>query len=387
MRIEEVGIETIGEGRVELRARCEGQDLFYRVPEHKFCPQAIGDALLLSTLVPAMFHGTKLHIPQDYPVSSTLAGNLAKIQRTCRTWNSRLNPVELEAAYYNPESVKSGTGTGLFYSGGVDSSFSLIDHMDDVDTLIIAYGFDFVLSEDEAAESFERNGYFAERLGKSLVRVDTNHSHFVTQLGVSRTFLFGAMLAAIAQLLGLEVCYIAPSHSAANIRPQGSHPAVDPLFSNGMTKIIHDDVSVSRFAKTAALSKHPDVLANLRVCWEEHNRNCGTCSKCVRTNIALRLSGVAGPFPPLPDVKMIRSVGAGVEAEYLVELIEVAHARGDKDLFRTLKVCLRRHDRKEAVRYLDQAFLGGRLQKLYRRISKSDEGLLKVNLRPDLDLH
>ena len=387
MLVEDVKIETIGEGRVELRARCGGQDLFYRVLENQFHPQAVGDVLLLSTLVPAMFRGTAVQIPDAFPVSTTLSANLAKIQRIYKSWNSCLTTVELEAAHYNPDSVKRGEGTGLFYSGGVDSSFSLIDHLDEVDTLIIAFGFDFVLSEEEVAESLERNNRFADQLGMTLASVNTNHSHFVSQLGVSRTFVFGATLASVAQLLGLETGYVASSHSTANMRPEGSHPAIDPLFSNGVTRIVHDDVSVSRFAKTSAIANHPDVLSNLRVCWEEHNHNCGVCSKCVRTISALRLAGVTGPFPPLEDMKTIHAAAASMELEYLVDMIEVAHARGDRELFRSLKKGLRRQDRKEAIRYLDQAFLGGRFQKIYRRFSKSNEGLLKVNLRPDLDLH
>jgi hypothetical protein len=231
----------------------------------------------------------------------------------------------------------------------------------------------------------ERNARFAKHLGKELIPVETNHSRFVFNLGVSRTFIFGATLAAIGLLLGLRRCYIASSHSAANAMPQGSHPALDHRFSNGATEVVHDDISVTRLEKTWAIAERPDFLDNLRVCWEFPNDNCGACPKCVRTMTALRLCGVEGPFPPMGDVRRIRDMAEHSEVEYVVSMLIAAHARGDAEVERELRKGLRRHDFNEALRYLDQAFTGGRLLRL-RRSRGAEAGLVKVNFRPDLDI-
>jgi hypothetical protein len=384
MLIENVRVTVVAGDRLELSAICGGRPLYYRVPQSRFRRSAVGDVLVLATLVPAMRSRSTIRLPPDLSVSSHLASNLPKIQRIFASWNPRLQQVSLDAPLY--EAQRADRGVGLFYAGGVDSSYSLITHLDEVESLVLAFGFDFGLSEEEIRESTLRNRTFAERLGKEFIPVETNHSQFVASLGVSRGFLHGASLSCMALLLGLRTCYIASSHSIAYMRPDGSHPILDPLFSNGTTEIVHDDASVSRLEKTWTVAKHRDVLDNLRVCWESHNENCGDCSKCLRTMTALRLCGVLGPFPRL-RTKDIRRVGATAEVEYVVGMILAAREKGDKEVLRELKRGLREHDFKEVIRYLDQVLLSGRLRKWYsRRKSITESELIKVDLRPDLDI-
>jgi hypothetical protein len=384
MLIEDVRIKPIDRDRVEVSAMCAGHSLHYRIPAKGFLRQSVGDALVLSVLAPAMRAGSSLQLPDDVPVSSQLAANLDGIQRVWMSWNADLKKVELNASLYDP--APSHGPVGLFYAGGVDSSFSLLSHLDELDVLIIAFGFDHTLSEAEIAANLDRNTPFARHLGKELIPVETNHSRFVRELGVSRTFVFGATLASIALLLGLRRCYIASSHSAANVIPEGSNPVLDHRFSNGVTEIIHDDISVTRLEKTWAVAGRKDILENLRVCWEFPNENCGACPKCVRTMTALLLCGATGPFPPLGDVRRIGAMAAHSEVEYVVSMLMAAHANGDRETERELRRGLRKHDWNEALRYLDRALLGGRLRRLRRRNRDSESGLVKVELRPDLDL-
>ncbi len=193
-------------------------------------------------------------------------------------------------------------------------------------------------------------------------------------------------MASIALLLGLRRCYIASSHSAANALPEGSHPVLDHRFSNGVTEIIHDDASVTRLEKTRVVAERPDILANLRVCWEDPNENCGACAKCLRTMTALRLCGVSGPFPPLDDLRRIRGMAAHSEVEYAVGMLTAAHEKGDVEVERELKKGLRIQDWNNALRYLDRALFRGRLRRLRRRYRDPESELVKVELRPDLDL-
>lgn len=385
MLIEDVQIEPIDGDRIEIRATCGGRPLYYRLPASHLCPQSVGDALVVSVLAPAMRAGTPLRLPDSVPVSSQLAANLDGIQRIWMSWNARLKKVPLEASLYEPVPATSG-GVGLFYAGGVDSSYSLIAHLAEVDALIIAYGFEHTMSETDAAENLDKNRRFARLLGKELVPIDTNHSRFVFEHGVSRMFVFGATLGSIALLLGLRRCYIASSHSAANALPEGSHPVLDHRYSNGVTEIIHDDVSVTRLEKTRVVAERPDILANLQVCWEEPNENCGACAKCLRTMTALRLCGAGGPFPPLGDLRPIRDMAAHSEVEYAVGMLTAAHEKGDVEVERELRKGLRRQDWNNALRYLDQALFRGRLRRLRRRYRDAESQLVKVELRPDLDL-
>ena len=359
-----------------------GQVVRYRVPASRLCGQAIGDALLASVLAPAMRAGSSIRLPDGVAVSSALAAQLDGIQRVLIGWNPELKNVQLQARLYEPAATAGPVG--LFYAGGVDSSYSLLSHLEEIDALVIVFGFDHTMSDEEMRESLERNGRFAKRLGKELVPVETNHSRFLTDLGVSRTFVYAATLGAIAALLGLRRCYVASSHSSSHLRPNGSHIALDHRFSNGATEIIHDDISVSRLEKTWAVANHQELLQNLRVCWEFPNHNCGECPKCLRTMTALRLGGSEGPFPSL-GMRSVREMAAQSELEYVVSMLLAARAKGDVEVERELRKGLRRHDWAEALRHLDHALTGGRfLQR--RRARATEAGLVKVNLRPDLDL-
>ncbi len=382
MLVEDVRIADIECDRAEVRATCGGQPLYFRMPASRLCRQSIGDALLLSTLVPAMRAGTTIRLPMEFPVSEQLAANLDAIQRIYCGWNAGLHKVALEAELQARH--RSDGPVGLFYAGGVDSSFSLLSHRDELDALILVFGFDFTQSDAEMAESTARHARFAGLLGKQLIPVETNHSRFVREHGISRLFTFGSTLAGIALLLGLARCFIATGHSSANLRPDGSHPILDPLFSNGATTLVHDDVSVNRLEKTWAVARHPLLLENLLVCWENPNGNCGRCSKCLRTMTALRLADVQGPFPRLADMHALGRAAASMEPEYVIDMLLAARDKGDQEVARQLRRGLRAHDRKEALRHLDNALLGGRLQR-WRRNRIGEEGrLLKFEPRPDL---
>ena len=384
MLIDDVQIEMNNGDRVDVRAMCGGHSLEFHLPASRFCQQSVGDALVLSVLAPAMRAGSTIRLPSDIPVSSQLARNLDAIQRIWISWNAGLNKVGLEASIYQPAPASSGIG--LFYAGGVDSSYSLISHLDEVDGLVIAFGFDFTMSEDEMRKNVDRNRRFANDLGKDFIQVGTNHSRFLSELGISRTFGFGATLASMGLLLGLKRCFIASSHSVAYMRPDGSHPLLDYRFSNGATEFIHDGVSVSRLDKTWAVADRPDFLRNLRVCWENPNENCGECYKCLRTMTALQLREISGPFPPL-DINRVRAMAAHTEVEYVVSMVMAAYHNGNRELALELKKGLRRQDWKEALRYVDQALCGGRLRRLRRRFLDDEAHLVKVDLRPDLDVH
>lgn len=384
MDVDAVEVAAIGEDLIEVRAHAGGAVLQVRLPSARFHRRALGDALVLSTLVPAMRAGSTLRLPHDVPVSARLAAALPAIQRVYRNWNSRLHEITLDASIR--ESEEEGTGTTLFYAGGVDSSYSLIEHQRELDALVNVLGFDMHMNEEEMAASRARNTVFAHSLGKEMLFVESNHRGFLRSLGVSRTFVFGAMLASAALLLGFRRCYIASSHSVGHLRPEGSHPILDPLCSNGATEIVHDDVTVSRLDKTRAIATRPEILANLRVCWDQPNDNCGTCLKCLRTMAALRLCGVTGPFPPLDDLGVVRRMASHTELDYVVEMALAAHRQGDLELCRRLRQGLRRQDFGEALRHLAYAVMGRKIRRPSRSRIPLELELVKYDLRPDLDL-
>ncbi len=384
MQISDVRITEIDSERVEVSARCMEHVLYFRLPQSRFRREAIGDALVLAVLAPAMRAGSAIRGSDEFPVSAQLFSQLDVIQDIWKSWNCSLTKVKVEVALYEPKPAVDGVA--LFYAGGVDSTYSLISHLDDVGILIAAFGFDFNLPTDIMQQIQRKNQNFAQRLGKEFIQFETNFSRFVFELGVSRTFVFGAALASMGVLTGVKRCYIASSHSSANLKPEGSHPILDHHFSNGITEFVHDE-TVSRLHKTATIASHPEFLENLHVCWEDAERNCGTCSKCVRTMMAVRLTGNLGPFPHEPNPKLLREMASCTDYEYVVELVMAAHAAGDHQSVKAMKQGIRRHDLREAARYLDRALFGGRIHALRRHRDATPDDVVFVDLRPDIALH
>ncbi len=365
-----------------LQAQFSNETFFYEFPTAKMREDAIGDVLLLSTLAVAMLRASSLVIPDEYAISSSLHENLDRIQRILHLWNSEFKKVEVEAAI-RTESISAGEGVGLFYAGGIDSSFELLTSRELVDELVCVYGFDFQTSSDEVEESLSRLGAVARHYGKRFAPVSTNHSIFLRRSGVSRLLGHGMTLAAIGLSLGLRECHIASSYTVYELQPWGSHPLLDPLFSNDVTQIIHGDNTIARFEKTKRVSTDPFLLENLRVCWFSHGDNCGRCSKCLRTMAALRMLGTPGPFPKVRSLSDYRKFASSTDVCWVTELVNAAREVGDSDLERQLKRGLRLHDLRVAAKYLIQAIFGRRLQRLINRFRNEREPA-KWDQRPDL---
>ncbi len=258
-------------------------------------------------LVRAVVDGEALNLGR---VSPLLAGNLETIRDIYAAWidGGERIPLSFEPS---GDTAVGANGVSLFFSGGVDSFYSLIKHRDEVDNLVLIHGFDVPLADTKTFALAEAQAVEAARLfGKRLIVVRTN-SHF-EQPGVPGGWVIyhGAVLAAIAQALAPNhgKMYIASSYSYANLHPWGSHPLLDPLWSTEAVQIVHDG-GETRMDKLRTLVQFPEALARLRVCWENlGSYNCCHCEKCVRTMLGLRALGVdrCAAFPDTLTPELVR---------------------------------------------------------------------------------
>jgi hypothetical protein len=114
-----------------------------------------------------------------------------------------------------------------------------------------------------------------------------------------------------AFLASLLICFsghfrrgcVASSHSPSVVQPYGSHPLLDPYFGSAHFAIEHDLFSMHRNEKIALVAAWSVGVANIRVCQNDNSGrpNCGTCEKCIRTQVQLaaigRLDAGAPSFP------------------------------------------------------------------------------------------
>src|SRR5690606_17764009 len=97
--------------------------LWFRCPESR-APQLRGDPFLAVALLPAMRRGKPLVISSDLPVSPQLLAQLQLLQQIYNAWYPWARIIPIEAATVS--AAERGSGHGTLFSGGVDSSYSLL---------------------------------------------------------------------------------------------------------------------------------------------------------------------------------------------------------------------------------------------------------------------
>jgi len=256
-------------------------------------------------------------------VSPLLAGNLETIRDIYAAWIDGGHRIPLNYQFTSDFGAPV-KGVSVFFSGGVDSFYSLIKHRDEVDNLVLVNGFDVPLADTKTFAQAEVQAREAARIfEKQLIVVRINLRWERPSLPIMTNLRWewphvpggwgmyhGAALAAIAQALAPNhgKVYIASSHSYADLHPHASHPLLDPLWSTEAVQIVHDG-GETRMDKLRTVIQYPEALSRLRVCFENlGDYNCGLCEKCVRTMLGLRALGVdrCAAFPDTLTPKLVR---------------------------------------------------------------------------------
>lgn len=368
------------------------EDLWFEVPAEA------GDALLprgdafVVAMAPlaALLHQ---HIEVRAPLDAHLRDQVQEVTRVWRAWYPDLREVKVTAS--GPATPRpEGTRVASFFSGGVDSFFTVLRHMADqgtpatcnIDDLILVHGFDIPLANEAAFLTVETSlVQAAQHLGKRLVVVATNLRD--TQFASTdwSRLSHGAALAAVAHAVGAgyHTVLIGSSAGYRDLRFWGSHPLTDPMLTSAQTRVLHDGPAFMRVEKTEYVARSPVALAHLRVCWRsDDGRNCGRCNTCYRTMLALECLGVLDRCATFDRASLDMDAARRIFCEhdydvrqfgYVVELAMRCHRpdiatavqaslRGSRGLHRRLGVLrwLRRYPRwRDRARALERRMRAG----------------------------
>lgn len=192
--------------------------------------------------------------------------------------------------------------TGVCFSGGADSFWTLRASGLRVDDLVAVHGFDVPLGDEAQWARVERS---ARAVGKAsntkTMVVVTNLRDHPSCRHSDWERAHGGALAAVGHLLTGRIgrLLVSSSFSFDDDSPWGSHYRLDPLWASTRLEVTHVGAELWRSEKLSDLADDPLVQRHLRVCWQADpgpTGNCGRCEKCLRTELSLEALGRRSAF-------------------------------------------------------------------------------------------
>jgi hypothetical protein len=266
--------------------------LKYKVSEG---PIATGsEPFLAAALLLAMRAGQPLQIPCT--VSPKLLTATKTIQDIFNKWFPEFLKIPLLAEPGLSDEEDWTAGVGAFFSGGVDSFYTLLKHQYEITKIILVHGFDMKLEKTSLRSKVSKKiRQIAQELGKPLIEVETNVRQLSDQYTVFQNHYAGSMLASVGLLLSPQFrkIYIPATYSYEHLFPECTHPLLDPLWSTESLTFEHNGCEANRIEKIARISQSDIAMKSLRVCFNnrDNSYNCGRCEKCLSTMVALQAVG------------------------------------------------------------------------------------------------
>lgn len=268
------------------------------------------EAYVAASLFPAMNTGSDLSL--SGPIDPQFAQNLDTIQDIYSTWHDEAEGIAIHADTRPPSSSPHDGRTAAFFTGGVDSFYTLLKHEEEIDTLVLVHGFDMDLADEKLrTQVSEMVQDVGATFDKEVVELETNLRDFGDRYTAWGKHYHGAALAFVGLSFhpGYDQFLIASSLPYDQLRPWGSHPLLDPRWSTTARQFHHDGCEASRADKCKVVGGCDAALRALRVCWKNPNSayNCGRCEKCIRTMVQLLSVGALDRCPTFdqgldPDV-------------------------------------------------------------------------------------
>lgn len=258
-------------------------------------PQPGLEAGVLLGLLAAMRLGVELQVMGA--LSATFLDGLHEYMRRFSAAFPEFKVVKVvaDAILPNPKVVPTGR-CASFFSGGVDSFFTLLKGRGRISDIVYIHGFDVRLDDYARRESVNSMGRsVAQALGIRYLSMESNLGKVLQDFGGWPQHAHGLALISVARMLAgyVDEVRIPSSFSIQEQKPWGSWLETDPLLSDERLRVVHDACEARRMDKVKRLASDPLALKYLRVCWERVDGmyNCCDCEKCLRTMTSLEILG------------------------------------------------------------------------------------------------
>lgn len=287
---------NFGSGPAEWQRLVYRIDLGDRVFDTYFAgPELIAEPGLEAGLALALLAGMRLKRPIHVQgaVSTTFVRGAKDFMTVMARHFPEFTPVEITADACFTASPPQGRRIASFFSGGVDSFFTLIKGRKAITDVVFIHGFDMSIKAlERRALVIDTIAQATHEMGVRLIEVETNLTDVIREFGDWLRHGHGLGLAAVSRVLSQDIAevIIPGSYSIDQQKPWGSWLATDPLFSDERLKVTHDACLATRSDKVRAIAQNQVALNHLRVCSEKkagNVYNCCRCEKCLRTMTSL----------------------------------------------------------------------------------------------------
>jgi len=282
----------------------DGEAIYFRIRGTQMPPPLeLLDFAVIASVFTAMRKGRALHVLG--PVSRDLLRNLEEFQDAWSTWLPQYyRPIDItaEKEVEVPKSEEAPSRGVFAFSGGLDSTFAILRHARrsmgrrNVDPVlaVLVHGFDLPLGNDAALETARGNaGDILDKIGVPLVTVETNWKRDLCYNW--RMEHIAGLAACLNQFHGMaDIAIVGGDEGYDKVDiPWGSNPVSNPMLSGAMA-FRTEGSSFKRTERLAFVAAQSNLASKIRVCWEsaETGRNCGTCEKCIRTQMNFRAIGM-----------------------------------------------------------------------------------------------
>ncbi|WP_187969789.1 hypothetical protein [Aquibium microcysteis] len=333
-----------------VRLRCGGYDAAIRFEAAGARLAASGDALLCLGLVPAMELGVDLRI--DDEVDEELLDHASEIQSLLCTWYPGYGRIAVDARPVR-RSHPAGRETGLFFSGGVDSGYSLATARERISALVTLVGADVDPADQPRVTRLKTVVTdVADQFGMGRIVVTTDIRSVSDRL-IGWVEYHGAVLAAVRHMLAhrFENQIIASSADESSwTRRWGSHPALDVLWGTAGARVEHHGL-VHRLAKVQRIACEPVLMEHLRVC-NRRFEHCGVCHSCQFMLAALDVLDMRDRAPTYRHLtsrkRSLKVTGEGSQSD-MRNLRAAAQTHGDDDIVAAIDGALKRYRREKLL--------------------------------------